>query len=121
MQKRFLETLSAVGGMGAHFHNRFALGPMPLLTELDWREDGLGYKHDAPDGACRRKAYRIWSASSGRAAWLTVCLNLLLFFITAAPGAGQSWQAALSEMPLAAGVTWLDRTNCVEVMLNAFQ
>jgi hypothetical protein len=32
-----------------------------------------------------------------------------------------AWFVALSHMPLAAGVTELDRTNCIPVMLNAFQ
>jgi hypothetical protein len=26
---------------------------MPLLTELGWNEDGLNYKHGAPNGALR--------------------------------------------------------------------
>ncbi|HXC35458.1 MAG TPA: hypothetical protein VNV43_06250, partial [Candidatus Acidoferrales bacterium] len=32
-----------------------------------------------------------------------------------------AWLAALSRMPLAAGVTELNRTNCIPVLLNAFQ
>lgn len=35
--------------------------------------------------------------------------------------AGESWLSALSRMPLASGVTELNRTNCVDVMLKAFQ
>jgi hypothetical protein len=35
--------------------------------------------------------------------------------------ADESWQEALSRMPLSAGVTELNRTNCVPLMLNAFQ
>lgn len=35
--------------------------------------------------------------------------------------AGDSWQSALSQMPLRPGITELSRTNCVEVMLKAFQ
>ncbi len=49
---------------------------------------------------------------------------LLFFFLVAASPAVQaieSWQAALSQMPLQAHVTRLTRTNCVPVMLNAFQ
>jgi hypothetical protein len=32
-----------------------------------------------------------------------------------------SWLAALSRMPLGAGVTELNRTNCIPLLLNAFQ
>ena len=35
--------------------------------------------------------------------------------------AGQDWQAALSRMPIGAHITELNRTNCVPVILNAFQ
>jgi hypothetical protein len=35
--------------------------------------------------------------------------------------AGEPWQDALSRMPLGTTVTELNRTNCVPLMLNAFQ
>jgi hypothetical protein len=35
--------------------------------------------------------------------------------------AGEPWQDALAHMPLGAGTTELGRTNCVPLMLNAFQ
>jgi hypothetical protein len=35
--------------------------------------------------------------------------------------ASETWQTALSRMPLAASATELNRTNCVPLMLNAFQ
>jgi hypothetical protein len=35
--------------------------------------------------------------------------------------AGETWQDALNRMPLGANITALDRTNCVPLMLNAFQ
>ncbi len=35
--------------------------------------------------------------------------------------AGEPWQNALSRMPLGADVTELNRTNCVPLMLDAFQ
>jgi hypothetical protein len=35
--------------------------------------------------------------------------------------AAAPWLAAFSRMPLGAGVTELDRTNCIPLMLNAFQ
>lgn len=35
--------------------------------------------------------------------------------------ASESWENALSRMPLEAGVAVLSRTNCVDVMLRAFQ
>jgi hypothetical protein len=47
--------------------------------------------------------------------WILLCLlhfNLL---------ASQSWESALSRMPLDARITELNRTNCVEVMLPAFK
>lgn len=34
---------------------------------------------------------------------------------------GHDWREALSRMPLGAAVTELDRTNCVPLLLNAFQ
>ena len=36
-------------------------------------------------------------------------------------GAVEPWETALSRMPLGANVTQLDRTNCVPLMLRAFQ
>jgi len=33
----------------------------------------------------------------------------------------EPWQTALAGMPLDAPVTWLDRTNCVPLMLRSFQ
>jgi hypothetical protein len=35
--------------------------------------------------------------------------------------ASESWEGSLNRMPLESGVTELSRTNCVEVMLRAFQ
>ena len=47
---------------------------------------------------------------------------LLVFFVLAfALRADDSWRSALSKMPLNTHATQLDRTNCVEVMLRAFQ
>jgi hypothetical protein len=36
-------------------------------------------------------------------------------------GASEPWEAALARMPLKTGVRQLNRTNCVELMLAAFQ
>jgi hypothetical protein len=50
--------------------------------------------------------------------WLCcMCFCFVHFALCAA----ESWESALSRMPLEAGVTELGRTNCVEVMLKAFQ
>lgn len=46
---------------------------------------------------------------------------LLLFAAVQGASAGELWQDALAAMPLGAGVTELNRTNCVPLMLNAFQ
>jgi len=46
-------------------------------------------------------------------AWLTVA--------GAGAPAQETWQDALSRMPLGAGVSELNRTNCVPLMFNAFQ
>ena len=35
--------------------------------------------------------------------------------------ANETWQSALAKMPLGTRVTELDRTNCIPLMLNAFQ
>jgi len=50
-----------------------------------------------------------------RALCLSVCL--LQFALSAA----ETWQAALGRMPLGTNVTQLNRTNCVGIMLRAFQ
>jgi hypothetical protein len=47
------------------------------------------------------------------------CLWLTTATLTV--GAGESWQDALSRMPLNASVMELNRTNCVPLMLDAFQ
>jgi hypothetical protein len=46
-------------------------------------------------------------------AWLTAA--------SASAPAQETWQDALSRMPLGAGATELNRANCVPLMLNAFQ
>jgi len=37
------------------------------------------------------------------------------------PGSAQTWQAALGRMPLEPNVAQLNRTNCVQTLLRAFQ
>lgn len=49
-----------------------------------------------------------------------ILLAMLALLATSAL-AGESWQDALSRMPLGTNVTELDRSNCVPLMLNAFQ
>ncbi|EEF61506.1 hypothetical protein [Pedosphaera parvula] len=48
-------------------------------------------------------------------------LVLLLFILPSLRGVAESWQDALSRMPLSTDTTQLNRTNCVQVMLNSFQ
>ena len=43
------------------------------------------------------------------------------FRLAAHSFAGEPWQEALARMPLGAGATELGRTNCVPLMLDAFQ
>jgi len=50
---------------------------------------------------------------------LTIWILLCLLHVTLL--ASESWESAFSQMPLGASVTELNRTNCVEVMLKAFQ
>jgi hypothetical protein len=50
--------------------------------------------------------------------WL-VCLTLCLLCF--AGGAAEPWQTALDRMPLRTQVTQLNRTNCVSILLHAFQ
>jgi hypothetical protein len=65
-------------------------------------------------GANERNA--IWMA--GHKHWICcVCIWFVQFVLCAS----ESWESALSRMPLESGVTELSRTNCVEVMLRAFQ
>jgi hypothetical protein len=47
--------------------------------------------------------------------WILICLLHVSLL------ASESWPSALSRMPIDSGITELSRTNCVEVMLNAFQ
>ena len=46
---------------------------------------------------------------------------ILLAMLATSALAGESWQSALSRMPLGTNVTELDRSNCVPLMLDAFQ
>jgi len=46
---------------------------------------------------------------------------ILLLVVSQGASAGEPWQDALGRMPLAAPTTELNRTNCVPLMLNAFQ
>jgi hypothetical protein len=53
-----------------------------------------------------------------------VRIFILLAWLSRAASAAESWQGALSAMPLdipQSGFTELNRTNCVSLMLNAFQ
>ena len=50
---------------------------------------------------------------------LRCCLALWLLVFTCR--AAETWQAALGRMPLGTNVTQLNRTNCVGIMLGAFQ
>jgi hypothetical protein len=55
---------------------------------------------------------------------LPVALRILCATLCLAPlalGAGETWQSALSRMPLGTNVAQLNRTNCVGIMLRAFQ
>ena len=59
-----------------------------------------------------------WRAGRTPKLWLLVLLCCALSLpLTAA----DSWPEALARMPLRSSVTQLNRTNCVEVMLRAFQ
>lgn len=50
------------------------------------------------------------------------CLVFLILFIAnASTLAEENWRNALGQMPLGTNVTELNRTNCVPLMLNAFQ
>ena len=48
-------------------------------------------------------------------------ISILFCLLPVALLASESWPSALSRMPLEAGVTELSRTNCVDLMLRAFQ
>ncbi|HTV43596.1 MAG TPA: hypothetical protein VMF08_23735 [Candidatus Sulfotelmatobacter sp.] len=52
---------------------------------------------------------------------VTKGLAVLIASISLPVFAGQDWQAALSRMPLGTRVTELNRTNCIPLILNAFQ
>jgi hypothetical protein len=52
-----------------------------------------------------------------RAIILCVCLTIISVTVSA----NETWQSALSRMPLGTNVTELNRTNCTLLMLNAFQ
>jgi hypothetical protein len=46
---------------------------------------------------------------------------IVLLVVAQGASADESWQDALDRMPLTAGVAELNRTNCVPLMLDAFQ
>lgn len=46
---------------------------------------------------------------------------ILIALLATTASADESWQSALSQMPLGTNVIELNRTNCVPLMLNAFQ
>src|SRR3974377_2143686 len=48
-------------------------------------------------------------------------LCLWVCLLAGALSAAQTWQAALGRMPLGTNVTQLNQTNCVDIMLRAFQ
>ena len=48
-------------------------------------------------------------------------LCLWVGLVQFALGAAETWQAALDRMPLGTNVTQLNRTNCVGILLRAFQ
>lgn len=50
---------------------------------------------------------------------LFLCLSIVLVQFVAS--AAETWQSALSRMPLGTNVTQLDRTNCVKIILPALQ
>lgn len=50
-----------------------------------------------------------------------ILLACIWLAVTAPVHAADTWQAALSRMPLIPPVTQLNRTNCVSLMLSAFQ
>jgi hypothetical protein len=53
---------------------------------------------------------------------LTIFIGLLLLCASSqGASAGEPWQDALGRMPLGAGTTELNQTNCVPLMLDAFQ
>src|ERR1700758_1614887 len=52
---------------------------------------------------------------------LLLAVVILVTSISLRVLAGQDWQDALSRMPLGAHITELNRTNCVPLILNAFQ
>jgi hypothetical protein len=54
-------------------------------------------------------------------AMLRRCLGLSVCLVQFTLGATEAWQAALDRMPLGTQVTQLNRTNCVSVLLGAFQ
>ncbi len=51
----------------------------------------------------------------------SLALSLFFGFLTLGTSAAESWPAALEQMPLGTTVPELNRTNCVPLLLNAFQ
>ena len=74
---------------------------------------------------CERRVLEIRPANMRRsqtAAAITMTFVIGAYLAARATAlAGETWQSALSEMPLNTNVVELDRTNCVPLMLNAFQ
>ena len=49
------------------------------------------------------------------------CILYLICLLPAALNAAETWQVALARMPLGANVRELNRTNCANILLRAFQ
>lgn len=79
-------------------------------TSLAQSESDVGpVPRQPPQSRTRTRQYGPWLLI---VAWLTMAPSIR---------AGETWQAALAQMPLGTNITELNRSNCVSLILNAFQ
>ncbi len=92
---------------------------LPKRTDADW-------KSAIRQTASLRYRTQAWSlckplTSRVSRRWSKALLLLSLGLSATALGAGESWPEALERMPLGSHAGELNRTNCVNIMLHAFQ
>jgi hypothetical protein len=95
--------------------------PQNPWQTTSWSADNHVRQHTADnDWRTKLSALRFWKARA-----VTIGIHLLVCAWLSGTGltsfAQETWQSALSRMPLETKVAELNRTNCVTLMLGAFQ
>jgi hypothetical protein len=70
---------------------------------------------------CERRIHWEWSGNMRRQTAATIVFGIWMTVASTTGSARETWQSALSRMPLPTPTTELNRTNCVTLTLGAFQ